>query len=307
MKTVLWLLSWVADFAVTLLVVYTITFFLVKSVPGGPFSSERNVEEAIKRNQEARYGLDRPVWEQYLTHLGHALRGDLGPSYRQADYTVSEILAEGFPISAALGIMAMNLALLVGLTAGTLAAMRRKSWIDTGFMTVATVGIAIPNFVLASLSIVVFVFWLPLLPAGGWGTIKQLALPAACLAAPFAAYIARLSRTGMLEVLHQDYIRTAYAKGLDERRVILRHALRGALLPVVSYLGPATAYILTGSLVLEYIFNLPGMASHFIEATTQRDYLLSMGATLLYKALYYVLSRLVDVSYSIIDPRVKWE
>ncbi len=307
MKVAIWAVKWLADFALTMIVVYTITFFLMKAVPGGPFSSERNLPEAIKRNIEARYGLDRPVYEQYLDNLWKAMQGDLGFSYRQADYTVLGILLEGFPISAALGILAMNLALAVGISAGVFAAMRRKTWIDSSFMATATLGIAVPNFVLASLSVVVFVFWIRIFPAGGWGTLAQLALPAICLAAPFAAYIARLSRAGMLEVLHQDYIRTAYAKGLNERQVIVRHALRGALLPVVSYLGPATAYILTGSLVLEQIFNLPGMASHFIEAASQKDYTLAMGATLLYTFLFYVLNRLVDLSYGIIDPRVKWE
>ena len=196
-------------------------------------------------------------------------------------------------------------ALSLGLTAGTISAIYRGSFWDVAVMAVATVGIAVPNFVLASLSIILFVFILDLLPAGGWGSIQQLILPALCLGAPFAAYIARLTRTGMLEVLSQDYIRTARAKGLRERRVVMRHALRGALLPVVSYLGPATAGILTGSLVLEKIFFLPGMGTHFIDAAMHLDYTLAMGMVLVYTALLYTMNLVVDVSYAIIDPRVK--
>jgi ABC-type dipeptide/oligopeptide/nickel transport systems, permease components len=200
--------------------------------------------------------------------------------------------------------LALGFALAVGTTAGVISAVWRNSALDMGFMALATVGIAIPNFVLASLSIIIIVFQLQLLPAAGWGTLKQLILPAICLGAPYAAYIARLTRASMLEVLSLDYIRTAYAKGLIARQVIVRHALRGALLPVLSYLGPATAALLTGSLVVERIFNIPGMGSHFIEAGIQRDYTLEMGVVLVYTFLLYCLNTLVDFSYGIVDPRV---
>jgi oligopeptide transport system permease protein len=297
----------VVDLIVTLLAVFTISFFLMRAVPGGPFAAEKNLPEAQQRNVEARYGLNKPLWEQYTHELYKARTGDLGLSFRLADYTVAEVLAEGLPISASLGILALELAIITGVTLGGLAAMRRNTAIDQGLMVAATIGIAIPNFVFASLMVIVFVFFLPFFPAGGWGTVRQLALPVICLAAPFAAYIARLTRAGLLEVLHQDFVRTAYAKGLDERTVVIRHALRGGLLPVVSYLGPATAYILTGSLALERIFNLPGMGSHFVEAASQRDYTLAMGAILAYAVLLCVMNVIVDLSYALIDPRVKWE
>jgi oligopeptide transport system permease protein len=291
--------------ALTLWIVYTVSFFLMRSVPGGPLDGERNLSPEIEANIRAHYNFDAPLSEQYFNHLGKILRLDFGPSYKLKDFTVNEIIAQGFPVSASLGIFAMVFALSLGLTAGIVSALWRQSVLDVALMSLATVGIAVPNFVLASLAIVVFVFHFNLLPAAGWGSLEQLILPALCLGAPFAAYIARLTRTGMLEVLSSDYIRTAEAKGLRRHRVVLRHALRGALLPVVSYLGPATAGILTGSLVLEKIFAIPGMGSHFIEAAIQRDYTLAMGMVLVYTALLYTMNLLVDISYAILDPRVK--
>jgi ABC-type dipeptide/oligopeptide/nickel transport system permease component len=297
-------LAWMA---LTLWVVFTMSFIIMQLIPGGPFDAEKKIPDEIKRNIEARYGLDEPPIVQYFTQLGHYLKLDFGPSFRLKDFTVNEVIAQGLPVSASLGILALVFALLVGTTAGAMSAANRNSPADVGLMALATVGIAVPNFVLASISIIVVVFWLGLLPAAGWGTLKQLILPAMCLGAPYAAYIARLTRASMLEVLGQDYIRTAYAKGLTGRTVILRHALRGAMLPVLSYLGPATAALLTGSLVVERIFNLPGMGSHFIEAAIQRDFTLEMGVVMVYTLLLYVLNSLVDLSYSIIDPRVKME
>ena len=304
---IVFLLKRLGWMALTLWVVFTVTFFLMRAVPGGPFDEERQLPAEVKRRIEARYQLDRPLHEQYLSSLANAIRLDFGPSFKLADYTVNEIIAEGFPVSASLGIFALVFALSLGLTAGVISALWRHTWLDVAFMGMATVGIAVPNFVLASLSIILFVFVLPLFPAAGWGTLQHTVLPGLCLGAPFAAYIARLTRTGMLEVLSQDYIRTAYAKGLDHRRVVLGHALRGAILPVISYLGPAVAGILTGSLVLEELFALPGMGRHFIDAATQRDYTLAMGVVLVYTVLLYVMNTLVDVSYGFIDPRVKFE
>jgi oligopeptide transport system permease protein len=251
--------------------------------------------------------MDQPLWRQYAEQLWDAVRLDFRPSFRLKDFTVNQVIEQGFPVSASLGILALTFALVLGTTAGAISAANRNSPLDVGFMALATVGIAVPNFVLASITIILVVFWLGLLPAAGWGTFKQLILPAMCLGAPYAAYIARLTRASMLEVLGQDYIRTAFAKGLSSRRVIMRHAMRGAMLPVVSYLGPATAALLTGSLVVERIFNLPGMGSHFIEAALQRDYTLEMGVVLVYTFLLYLLNTLVDFSYSVIDPRVKVE
>jgi len=238
-------LAWIV---VTLWVVYTISFLLMRSVPGGPFSSERKVPDAIKRNIEERYRLNDPLWKQYADNLWLALppRFDFGVSFKLGDFTVNDVIYQGFPVSASLGILAITFALFFGLTAGVVSASRRNSTWDVGFMAAAALGVAVPNFVLASLAIIVFVFWMHLVPAGGWGTLGQLILPALCLSAPIAAYLARLTRAAMLDVLNLDYIRTAYAKGLDERRVVLRHALRGSLLPAISYLGPAAAAVLTG-------------------------------------------------------------
>jgi ABC-type dipeptide/oligopeptide/nickel transport system permease component len=297
-KRSLWILA-------TLWLVYTTSFFLMRSVPGGPFSSERNVPPEIERNLKARYNLDLPLWEQYQLNLSEAVRGDLGPSLTLQDYTVNEVIAEGFPVSASLGILAMTFALSVGITTGVVSAVRRYQVWDRSLMTLATLGIAIPNFVLASILIMVFVFLIPLFPSGGWGSLSHLFLPVIALGSAYAASIARLTRTGMLEVIGQDFVTTARAKGLSERAVLIRHALPCALTPVVSYLGPATAGILTGSLVLEKVFFLPGMGSHFIEAALQRDYPLALGMVLVYTLLLMTLNMLVDFTYAILDPRVE--
>ena len=292
---------------ITVWIVFTVSFFLMRQIPGGPLNGERVLSEAVRARLEARYNLDAPISEQYFTHLWNTVRLDFGPSFKLQDYTVNEILAQGFPVSAALGILGMVFAITIGMTSGVVSAVRRNSAYDYSFMMMATLGIAIPNFVLAAMLIVIFVFNLQMFPAAGWGDLNQIILPAFCLGAPFAGYIARLTRTGMLEVLGNDYIRTAYAKGLSPRTVVMKHGLRGALLPLVSYLGPAIAGILTGSLVLERIFVIPGMGSHFIEAAIQRDYTLAMGALLTYTVLLFGMNTLVDLAYSIIDPRVKLE
>lgn len=290
----------------TLWIVYTVSFVLMRSVPGNPFSSERAVPPAIERQLRARYNLDAPPVRQYLDYAwGIVSRGDLGWCLRLEDYSVNQVLAEGFPVSASLAIFGLVFAIALGIPAGVISAVRRGSFADLSMMTAAVLGIAVPNFVLASIVILLFVFIIPLFPAGGWGTLRQLALPAFCLGAPVAAYIARLTRAGMLEVLSREHVRTAMAKGLSSRTVILKHVLPGALLPVVSYLGPATAGVLTGSLVLEKIFAIPGMGSHFINAALQRDYTLAMGMVLTYTVLLFVMNSIVDISYAVIDPRVK--
>lgn len=288
--------------------VYTLSFLLMRLSPGGPFMGEKKLPEEIRRNLDEFYNLNAPLHVQYMTTLTNiAFRLNFGPAQRLKDYTVNEIIAEGLPVSFSLGVISLSLALLVGTTAGVISAVKRNSIYDFAFMGMATLGVAVPNFVLASLAIILFCFAIPILPAAGWGKISQVVLPACCLAAPYAAYIARLTRAGMLEVLNLDYVRTAYAKGLAPRTVIVRHALRGAILPVVSYIGPAAAGILTGSLVIERIFNVPGFGSHFIDAALQRDYPVAMGAVLVYTTLLYVMNVLVDMSYSVIDPRVKLE
>jgi len=279
----------------------------MRAVPGGPLDQERQVDPQIKANLMRRYHLDEPLWRQYVRELGNVCRGDLGYSFRLADFRVNEIVAQGLPISASLGIVALGFALSLGLSAGILAAVRRQTLLDRSLMMLATLGIALPNFVLAGVMIILFVFLWPLFPAAGWGSLGQLILPGFCLGAPYAAYIARLTRTGMLDILGQDYIRTAAAKGVPGHAIVLRHALPGAILPVVSFLGPAIAGILTGSLVIEQIFAIPGLGAHFLEAATQRDYTLAMGLVLLYTALLYTMNLLVDIAYTLLDPRVQLE
>ena len=299
------LLKRLAWMALTLWAVFTISFFLMRAVPGGPFDSERALEPEIEANLKQRYNLDQPLGVQYLRELGKVLKLDLGYSYKLGDFTVNETIAQGFPISASLGIIALVFALTLGLSTGIVSAVRRQTLLDFSLRSVATVGIALPNFVIAGVAIILLVFLVPVFPAAGWGSWQQLILPAFCLGAPYAAYIARLTRTGMLDVLGQDYIRTARAKGLATPAVIFRHALKGAMLPVVSFLGPAIAGILTGSLVIERMFAIPGLGVHFINAATQRDYTLAMGLVLLYTTLLCTLNLLVDLSYSFLDPRVK--
>lgn len=291
----------------TLWIVFTVSWCLMRIVPGGPLDRERALDPDIEANMRARYHLDDPIYEQYLRELGNDLRGDLGYPYRIKDFSVNEVIAQGFPISAAMGTLALSFALALGVPAGILSAMRRQTVVDHLLMGVAAIGISLPNFVIASAAIVLLVFLIPLFPAAGWGTARHLVLPALCLGAPYAAYIARLTRTGMLDVLGQDYIRTAYAKGLATRTVILRHAIKGAMLPVVSYLGPAVAGVLTGSLVIEQIFAIPGLGTHFVQAALDRDYILAMGLVLLYTLLICAMNFLVDVAYTYLDPRVKLE
>ena len=312
-------------FAITLFCVVTISFFLMRAVRGGPFDTDRALHPAIEANLEARYHLDWPVWKQYLQYVGPlnldesgllgdrsdlftgVLVGDLGPSFKYRDQTVNDIIGQSLPISIALGSVAMAFALLLGLTAGIGSALRRNTGLDLSLRLVATLGIAVPNFVIAGFLIILFAFQLEGVPVAGWGGPRYLLLPALALGAPFAAYIARLTRTGMLEVLSQDYIRTARAKGLPDWLVLLRHAIKGGILPVVSYLGPATAGILTGSLVIERLFAIPGTGMHFVGSALNRDYTLAMGVTILYTVLVYSLNTLVDLAYTLLDPRIDLE
>jgi oligopeptide transport system permease protein len=292
---------------VTLWVIFTLSFMLMYAVPGGPFDSDRRVDPAIEANLKRRYHLDEPPLKRYWRELKNVARGDLGYSFKLGDFTVNRVIAEGLPVSAALGVLALTFAMVFGLVAGVTSAVHRGSIADITLMSIATIGIAVPSFVIAGVAIMVFVFWIPIFPAAGWGSVSQLILPALCLGAPFAVDIARISRTSMLDVLSQDYIRTAQAKGLSPTRVVWEHALPAALLPVVSYLGPATADVLTGSLIVEQIFWIPGLGSHFVQAALQRDYTLAMGCVLLYTVLLFAMNTLVDISYSILDPRVELE
>ncbi len=291
----------------TLWIVFTATFFLMRAVPGGPFDSERALEPEIKLLMEKRYNLDKDPHVQYLIELWNYCHGDFGLSFKLGDYTVNEVIAEGLPISIALGLLALGFAVSLGLLAGITSAVFRGGWADVALMLVATIGIALPSFVVAGICIIFFVFLIPLFPAAGWGELNQLVLPALCLGAPYAAYIARISRTSMLDVLSQDHIRTARAKGVGPVRVVLVHALRGALLPVVSFLGPAIAGILTGSLVVEQVFAIPGLGSHFVYAALQRDYPLGMGRVMLYTVLLDSLYWLVALADAVLAPRVQLE
>lgn len=290
----------------TVWVVFTVSFFLTKAIPGGPFDAERALPEEIKESFEREYKLNEPLWTQYTYHLGHMASGNFGRSMKK-DYTINRLISEGLPVSAAMGLLALGIAFVVGLSAGIFSAVMRGSWTDFGLMTIATIGIALPNFVVAGFAILIFVFWIPLLPAGGWGSVQQLILPAICLGAPYAAYVARIARTGMLDVLSQDHIRTARAKGVGPTLVVLRHALPTALLPVVSFLGPAVAGVLTGSPVVERIFGIPGLGWHFVQAALDRDFTVAWGLVVLYTTLLYSMNLIVDLLYGVLDPRVEWE
>jgi oligopeptide transport system permease protein len=305
--------------------VVTVSFFMMRAVRGGPFDGERTLDPAIERNLQAKYHLDWSLPRQYFQYVGplnldqhraSIFGGDgtdvfggvlcleFGPSFKYKDFTVDQIIGQSLPISSLLGVVAMMWALALGISAGVASALRRGSGLDLTLRLAATGGIALPNFVIAAFLIILFVFLIPLFPVAGWGSVRHMLLPGFALGAPFAAYIARLTRTGMLEVLSQDHIRTAHAKGLAPKTVILRHALKGGLLPVVSYLGPATAGILTGSLVIEKIFYIPGLGSHFINSALNRDYTLAMGVTILFTILVYSLNTLVDLAYTLLDPRI---
>jgi oligopeptide transport system permease protein len=309
----------------TLWAVATLAFFMMRAVPGGPFSGERRLAPEIEAQIAARYHLDWPLWRQYLQFLGPlnldehglwgdraqvfagALSGDLGPSFRQRDFSVNEILAQSLPISMQLGLVALLWALALGLPAGILAALRPRGKLDLALRAVTTVGIVLPNFVIASVLLLLFALLWPVLPVAGYGSARHLVLPALALGAPFAAYIARLARTGMLEALSAEHIQAARAKGLPTWRIVVFHALKSACLPVVSYLGPAAAGILTGSLVIERIFAIPGAGSHFVGSALNRDYTLAMGVTLVYTLFVYSLNTLVDLLYPLLDPRIRLE
>ncbi len=281
------------------------SFIFMRSAPGGPFDSERSLPPAIEANLQAKYHLDEPMLQQFGRYLGGLLQGDMGPSFKYQARSVNEIIAQSLPVSLTLGSLALAIALLIGIPTGVFGAIYHNQSRDYLLMSFSLLGISIPNFVLGPILIIVFSFGLGWFPAGGWGTIQQVILPAITLGAIRAAYVARLSRAGMLEVIRQDYIRTARAKGLRERVVVAKHALRVAILPVVSYLGPATASILVGSVVVERIFNIPGLGTFFVNSALNRDYTLAMGTVLLYSGLLISLNFLVDILYSILDPRVE--
>lgn len=293
----------------TLLIVITISFFLMRIAPGGPFDGERQLPPQIEANLKAAYHLDEPLPMQYLRYMGNLLQGDFGPSFKYKDFSVTDLIAQGFPVSLELGFWAILLALVIGLPLGVVAALRRNSTVDHAVMGIALAGIAVPNFVIAPILALVFGVILAWLPAGGWndGAWPNMVLPVIALAIQQIAYLARMMRASMIEVLGSHFIRTARAKGLSETKVILGHALRPALLPVLSYLGPAIAGIITGSVVIEQIFGIPGIGRYFVQAALNRDYTLVMGTVVFYGALIVLLNLVVDLLYSALDPQIRYD
>lgn len=291
-----------------LFVISVITFLLMHSVPGSPFATEdKPLPPQIKANLEAFYGLDQPLVTQYLNYMGNALRGDLGPSYLQRNRTVNDIIKQQLPPSATLGVLALGVALLLGVPIGILSAVKQNTWLDYFGMFVAVAGVSVPAMTLGPLLIWGVALELDLLPVARWGTWQQAVLPSLTLGLGSAAILARLTRASMLQVIHQDYIRTARSKGLGERTVINKHALRNALIPVVTVLGPLFAALVTGSMVVEQIFAIPGLGRYFVDSVAARDYPVIMGTTLLYALVLVISNLLVDISYTLIDPRIRLE
>ena len=291
-----------------LLAVITVTFFLIHSAPGGPFSADKAVPPEVIKALEEQYNLNQPIWQQYISYLGDLVRGDFGPSFKYSGRTVNELIAAGLPITAELAFYAMIVALVIGLLAGVGAAIRPNTAQDYIPMTAAMIGICMPSFLLGPLLVLVFGINLEWLPVSGWGDIPgDKILPSITLGAGFAAYIARLSRGGMLEVLSQDYIRTARAKGLNESLIIVKHALRGGLIPVVAFLGPAFAGLLSGSFVVETIFQIPGLGRFYVQAAFNRDYTLILGMTIFLSTLIIIFNLLSDMLAIWLNPKLRHE
>ena len=285
--------------------IYTITFIMVVLAPGNPFQqADRQMPEAIQRALEARYNID-DNWRYYWQFLFGALRLDFGPSFQYRDWTCTDIIMQAMPVSFSLGLMAILIAVMFGVPVGVISAVRRNSWFDVGSLALVLIGVSLPSFVTGTALLLIFGVWLEWLPIAGWGSLAQIPMPAVALSLPFMAYITRLTRLGMLDVLNSDYIRTAYAKGVSRHEVVWKHALRNAFLPVLSFLGPALAAAMTGSFVVEKIFNIPGLGQHFVNSVLNLDRGLIMSTVLVYSALLIGMNIIVDVFYTIIDPRVR--
>lgn len=289
------------------LVVVSVTWGLIRMAPGNFYSDERSLPPAIEENIKRKYGLDKPWYEQYLIMLGNVVRGDFGDSLKYQGQSVNEIIFRHLPYSATIGALAYLLALFIGLAAGIIAALRQNSAFDYGSMATAMLGLSVPNFVLGPILVIVFSLWLFWVPPARWGGISNLILPVITLAAIYAAYIARLTRAGMLEVMRSDYIRTARAKGLDEKTVLLKHGLRGGIIPVVSFTGPALANLLAGTVVVERVFAIPGLGNIFIQSVLNRDEPLTLGIVAFLSILIMVFNLIVDISYGFLDPRIRYE
>jgi oligopeptide transport system permease protein len=292
----------------TLFALITISFFVMRVAPGGPFSGNRKITEAVLANLNRAYHLDEPIWMQFGRYLWGLARFDFGPSMKYRDYSVTELVVQGLPVSLEVGLWAMLLATIAGIVLGITGALRRNGMTDLSTGLIAMVGLAVPNFVIGPLLQNVFGLELKWLPIGGWdGSINTMILPIFVLALPNIAYISRLTRGSMIESLRTNYVRTARAKGIGARRVIWRHALTGAMLPVIAYLGPATAITVTGSVIVEQIFGIPGIGRYFVEGAANRDYPLVMGVTIIYGGIVILANIITDVARGIIDPKVSYE
>jgi oligopeptide transport system permease protein len=291
----------------TLLTIVVVSFLVIRLAPGSPFSSERSVPPELLHDLQVRYGFDRPMPEQLWHYVVNLLHGDLGLSTKYPQRTVNEIIADGFPATLLLGAVALVWSLLLGVGAGILGAIRQNTRADYAAMAIAMIGISVPTFVLGPLLILLFALKLFWLPPGGWGELRHVILPGVTLGTAYAAYIARLTRGGMLEVVHAEFIRTARAKGLSERVIVLRHMLRGGMVPTVTFLGPAVANLMTGSVVVEKIFATPGIGPYFVDAAFNRDYFLVMGIVVLYSVFLLGMNLLVDIAYGLLDPRVRYD
>lgn len=292
----------------TLLVLITISFFLMRFAPGNPFSSERPLPPEVMANINAKYGLDKPVSTQYITYLGNVLQGDFGPSFKYKDFSVNELVFTALPVSAKVGFAAFIFTVILGVSIGTLAAIRQNSWFDYLIMASSMLGVVMPSFVLAPVLIYIFSIKLGWLPAGGWqdGSFQYMALPMIGMSLLYVATFARITRSSMIETLKSNFIRTAKAKGLSYRYIIIKHALKPAMLPVVSYMGPAFVGIITGSVVIETIFGLPGIGKLFVNAAFNRDYSLVMGVTILIGFLFILFNAVVDILLAYIDPKIRY-
>lgn len=292
----------------TLLVLITLSFFLMRFAPGNPFSSERPLPPEVMANINAKYGLDKPVSTQYLTYLGNVLHGDFGPSFKYKDFSVNELVFSALPVSAKVGFAAFIFTVILGVLIGTLAAIRQNSWFDYIIMATSMIGVVMPSFVLAPVLIYVFSIKLGWFPAGGWqdGSFKYMALPVIGMSMLYVATFARITRGSMIETLKSNFIRTAKAKGLNYRYIVVKHALKPAMLPVVSYMGPAFVGIITGSVVIETIFGLPGIGKLFVNAAFNRDYSLVMGVTILIGFLFILFNAVVDILLAYIDPKIRY-
>jgi oligopeptide transport system permease protein len=299
-KRILWALP-------VLWIVATLTFIMVRIVPGGPFDAEKNLPPEIVANINAKYHLDKPLLEQYGLYMERLAHGDLGVSYKYVDRTVNDILAKALPVSAELGILGLILAVLIGVPLGTCAAIRRGTGVDVAAMLCATIGISLPGFVVGALLVLVFGLWLRWLPVALWEGPRNVILPAFTLAAGPAAYLARLTRASVLEVLDKDWVRTARSKGLSAQKTVIKHVLRNALVPIVTVLGPLTAILITGSFVVEFVYAIPGMGRFFITAVSNRDYDLIIGTTLVFGLLLIITNAIVDALYTVLDPRMRVE